>query len=117
MQTGVRQQNYGEVVVSSVYLSDLVSTTYCDATIAQRKRYTNIHKFPPFYMYIEINFVLQVDFANKKIGGGVLGGGRVQEEIRFCICPELLISQLIMEHMDPNEAIIITVRAERGMKE
>ena len=59
------------------------------------------------------NVMLQVDFANKKIGGGVLGGGRVQEEIRFCICPELLISKLIMDHMDPNEAIIITVRRER----
>ena len=56
--------------------------------------------------------MLQVDFANKKIGGGVLRGGRVQEEVRFCICPELLISLLIMDHMDPNEAIIITVRKE-----
>ena len=52
---------------------------------------------------------IKVDFANKKIGGGVLAGGRVQEEIHFCICPELIISRLIMDHMDPNEAIIITV--------
>jgi poly(ADP-ribose) glycohydrolase len=32
-------------------------------------------------------FMLQVDFANRVIGGGVLGHGCVQEEIRFLICP------------------------------
>ena len=64
------------------------------------------------YSSDDVFFLLQVDFANKKIGGGVLRGGRVQEEVRFCICPELLISLLIMDHMDPNEAIIITVRKE-----
>lgn len=31
----------------------------------------------------------QADFANKYIGGGVLCGGCVQEEIRFAECPEL----------------------------
>ncbi|XP_061171458.1 uncharacterized protein LOC133180985 [Saccostrea echinata] len=50
---------------------------------------------------------IEVDFANKYIGGGVLGRGRVQEEIRFTVCPELLSSMLFMEHMDDNEAIII----------
>ncbi len=33
---------------------------------------------------------LQVDFANMYIGGGVLDDGRVQEELRFTICPELI---------------------------
>ena len=37
--------------------------------------------------------MLQVDFANKFIGGGVLGHGAVQEEIRFLICPELLVRE------------------------
>ena len=55
---------------------------------------------------------LQVNFANRKIGGGVLAGGRVQEEIRFSIFPELIVSRLIMDHMDANEAIIITVSKE-----
>lgn len=31
--------------------------------------------------------MLQADFANKFLGGGVLGHGAVQEEIRFLICP------------------------------
>lgn len=42
------------------------------------------------------------------IGGGVLGHGSVQEEIRFLICPELLLSQLFSQQMLPKEAIVIT---------
>ena len=61
-------------------------------------------------LWTEILSPFQVDFANKKVGGGVLRGGCVQEEIKFVIFPELLISKLIMDHMDDNEAIIITVR-------
>ena len=56
--------------------------------------------------------LLQVDFANKFLGGGVLGAGCVQEEIRFVICPELLISKLFTECLKPNEALLM-VGAER----
>ncbi|KAM7349740.1 poly(ADP-ribose) glycohydrolase [Cochliomyia hominivorax] len=51
--------------------------------------------------------LLQVDFANKYLGGGVLGGGCVQEEIRFVICPELIISKLFTECLKPTEALIM----------
>lgn len=51
--------------------------------------------------------MLQVDFANKFLGGGVLRSGCVQEEIRFVICPELLITRLFVEFMKPNEAVFI----------
>lgn len=61
-----------------------------------------------FLWYASNDFFNQVDFAASHIGGGVLGGGRVQEEIRFCICPELLVSMLIMDSMASNEAIIIS---------
>lgn len=37
--------------------------------------------------------MLEVDFANAYVGGGVLGHGCVQEEIRFLICPELIVSR------------------------
>ncbi len=50
----------------------------------------------------------QADFANKFVGGGVLRGGSVQEEIWFVICPELLVSLLLCEQMGPTEAIVIT---------
>lgn len=51
--------------------------------------------------------MLQVDFANKYIGGGVLGHGCVQEEIRFIICPELICSRLFTEKMNANECLIM----------
>ena len=34
--------------------------------------------------------------------------GCVQEEIRFLICPELILSRLFIERLDANECIIIT---------
>ncbi|KAJ8672540.1 hypothetical protein QAD02_003799 [Eretmocerus hayati] len=51
--------------------------------------------------------LLQVDFANKFVGGGVLNYGCVQEEIRFVICPELLITMLVTEALDDTEALVI----------
>ncbi|XP_028894006.2 poly(ADP-ribose) glycohydrolase isoform X2 [Zeugodacus cucurbitae] len=51
--------------------------------------------------------LLQVDFANKYLGGGVLGSGCVQEEIRFVICPELLLSKLFTECLRPTEALLM----------
>lgn len=51
--------------------------------------------------------MLQVDFANKRVGGGVLRWGCVQEEIRFVICPELIVSRLFTESMEPLEAVQI----------
>lgn len=50
---------------------------------------------------------LQADFANKYIGGGVLHHGCLQEEIRFVIAPECLVSLLFCEVMDATEAILI----------
>ena len=49
----------------------------------------------------------QVDFANKFLGGGVLGQGCVQEEIRFLICPEMLISRLFTECLEKNECLLM----------
>ncbi|KAI8607887.1 hypothetical protein BC830DRAFT_1174897 [Chytriomyces sp. MP71] len=51
---------------------------------------------------------LQVDFANKLIGGGVLEQGAVQEEILFTIFPELLASLFFCEEMKDNECIFIS---------
>ncbi len=50
---------------------------------------------------------LQADFANKYLGGGVLSGGCVQEEIRFAVSPELLAAMLISPVMEAREAIVI----------
>lgn len=50
----------------------------------------------------------QVDFANMYLGGGVLGHGCVQEEIRFLICPEMIISRLFTECLNSKECLIMT---------
>ncbi|XP_038128669.1 poly(ADP-ribose) glycohydrolase-like [Cyprinodon tularosa] len=52
--------------------------------------------------------MLQVDFANKFVGGGVISAGLVQEEIRFLINPELIASRLFTEALDDYECLIIT---------
>ena len=49
----------------------------------------------------------KLDFANKFLGGGVLNSGCVQEEIRFMICPELLVSMLFTECLTNNETVMI----------
>ncbi|XP_056161280.1 poly(ADP-ribose) glycohydrolase 1-like isoform X1 [Syzygium oleosum] len=50
---------------------------------------------------------LQVDFANKYIGGGALNRGCVQEEILFMINPELIVGMLFLPALADNEAIVI----------
>ncbi|MED6146431.1 hypothetical protein PIB30_034452 [Stylosanthes scabra] len=50
---------------------------------------------------------VEVDFANKYLGGGALGRGCVQEEIRFMISPELIAGMLFLPAMEENEAIDI----------
>ena len=42
------------------------------------------------------------------VGGGVLGQGCVQEEIRFLVCPELILARLFTEELDSNECLIVT---------
>ncbi|PRP82796.1 poly glycohydrolase [Planoprotostelium fungivorum] len=50
---------------------------------------------------------LEMDFANRMIGGGVLGKGCIQEEIRFCINTELLVSTLFTERFEDHECAVI----------
>jgi len=50
---------------------------------------------------------IQADFANKYIGGGVIHGGYTQEEIRFCLSPETIVSRLFTEMLNDNESFLI----------
>ncbi len=50
---------------------------------------------------------IQADFANKSIGGGALSHGIVQEEIRFCINPELFVTMMICADMTNEETISV----------
>jgi poly(ADP-ribose) glycohydrolase len=50
---------------------------------------------------------IQIDFANRYLGGGVITGGCVQEEIRFAVSPELLAAMTISPRMIEREAIVM----------
>jgi len=50
---------------------------------------------------------IEADFANAYLGGGVLGTGRVQEEIMFTVSPEHMVGMLFCECMNEKEAIFI----------
>ncbi|ODM86710.1 Poly(ADP-ribose) glycohydrolase, partial [Orchesella cincta] len=56
----------------------------------------------------EAHSMLKVDFANKRVGGGVMNEGAVMEEILFAACPELIISRLFTESLEDNEVLVIT---------
>lgn len=68
-----------------------------------------------FHLYVQAIFwqlfcyhCFNVTSFSRYIGGGVLGWGCVQEEIRFIICPELIAACLLTEVLEKNEAIVIT---------
>ena len=48
---------------------------------------------------------VEMDFANKYIGGGVLGHGLVQEEIRFIVAPEFIVTLLLTEELSDDECL------------
>ncbi|NXH91568.1 PARG glycohydrolase, partial [Edolisoma coerulescens] len=77
---------------------------------SQLAKYTDIHINGTSYRMYDAckHFAHSVDFANRFVGGGVTGAGLVQEEIRFLINPELIVSRLITEVLDHNECLIIT---------
>ena len=59
--------------------------------------------------------MLKIDFANAYIGGGAIAYGCVQEEIMFAICPELIVSRLVVACMEDNVAVAF-VGAEQFTK-
>ena len=71
------------------------------------KRVTNLHVTSRGTIEAEGAGMLQVDFANKFVGGGVLTSGLVQEEIRFTVCPELIASTLFTEVLHDNEVAVV----------
>ena len=49
--------------------------------------------------------MLQVDFANEHVGGGVLERGSVQEELFFLKCPELIAAKVFTERLTDEECL------------
>ena len=52
---------------------------------------------------------LQADFANEWVGGGTLCGGCVQEEIRFVLSPECLVSMMLCDRMRDDEVCFLRI--------
>ncbi|KAF5906899.1 poly(ADP-ribose) glycohydrolase-like isoform X2, partial [Clarias magur] len=69
---------------------------------------TNLRVYPEGSIEEMGKGMLQVDFAAKAVGGGVLGNGMVQEEILFMQCPELIVARLFTEKLADNECLKIT---------
>jgi poly(ADP-ribose) glycohydrolase len=93
----------------SIILERLVDTTDPDESF-----WCNISSqlvdinYRPLYESIEVHReAVQADFANKSLGGGVLRRGCVQEEIRFMISPECLLSVIVCDKMKDNESVLI----------
>ncbi|XP_036450844.1 poly(ADP-ribose) glycohydrolase isoform X2 [Colossoma macropomum] len=74
----------------------------------QKETMSNLHVTSKGTIEKEGSGMLQVDFASKFIGGGVLGRGLVQEEIRFLLSPELIVARLFTEKLADNECLKIT---------
>ena len=51
--------------------------------------------------------MLQLDFANRFLGGGVLRRGCVQEEIRFLICPELIVTRILTQVLNDGDCVFV----------
>jgi poly(ADP-ribose) glycohydrolase len=51
---------------------------------------------------------MEVLFANKVIGGGILGSGAVQEEIMMAVAPEMIVARLFTAPLEDNEVLFIT---------
>jgi len=68
---------------------------------------SKLHMASKGMIEVEGRGMLQADFANKYVGGGVLRSGLVQEEIRFTVCPELLASLLFTEVLGDREVLVV----------
>lgn len=88
------------------FLRKYIQASDCVNWRESQKTLVNIHVFEDGFIEDQTDS-LQVDFANRMIGGGVLGSGCVQEEIRFMLSPELLCSLLFTAELKDTECLII----------
>ena len=79
-----------------------------DAWAASRAPMSSLRVLGQGHAIEEAAGCLQADFANAYLGGGVLSGGCVQEEIRFALCPELIAGMALCAAMRDDEALLMT---------
>ena len=93
----------GNITFQRQCITDLPAWDKCDNIT-----FTKVHVTAKGTIEDNGHGMIQADFANKFLGGGVLNEGCVQEEIRFLICPELILTRLFTEVLEANECVIIT---------
>ncbi|CAF1273709.1 unnamed protein product, partial [Didymodactylos carnosus] len=92
-----------------LYLEQLLNEVYKIYSSEDRAHFLSDVLLNIITLALKVNEICgQIDFANKYIGGEVMNHGCVQEEIRFVICPEMLLSLLLCEVMEPQECIFLT---------
>ncbi|KAJ0060742.1 hypothetical protein NL108_018037, partial [Boleophthalmus pectinirostris] len=101
---------YFKTVTEQSDLTDVSFNNYVILCLffSSQKQLTRLHVTCEGTIEDDGHGMLQVDFANQFVGGGVIGSGLVQEEIRFLINPELIVSRLFTEALDHNECLVIT---------
>nr|XP_015196510.1 PREDICTED: poly(ADP-ribose) glycohydrolase-like isoform X2 [Lepisosteus oculatus] len=92
----------GLVTFERRHLTEQISWQHCNDTISK------LHVQSDGTIETEGEGMLQVDFACNLVGGGVLGNGLVQEEIRFLINPELIVARLFTEKLGDRDCLRIT---------
>lgn len=109
-----RRVSIGQAASAQAALPEAARLTHDNASgAAAHTLPSNTSSLPPIHfihqgVIEDAQGCLQVDFANKYIGGGALGSGCVQEEIRFAISPELVPTCLIACVLDAEDALAIT---------
>ncbi len=89
-----------------IYLRIVGPLKFESQWISSDKPLQKVHIKDKFHIETYIPNTIQIDFANKFLGGGVLNEGLVQEEIRFCINPELIPSMPLFDCLRDNEAAV-----------
>jgi len=93
----------------TIYLDRQVADKYHGGEwwISQSSPMTAFNLMNQFVAIETAHECVQADFANKHVGGGVLRTGCVQEEIRFLISPETILSVFLCDVLGPNETVLI----------
>ncbi|XP_060751463.1 poly(ADP-ribose) glycohydrolase isoform X2 [Tachysurus vachellii] len=102
--TGEGNKPTGLVTFERIYIPQ----SQCPEWEKRKEHLTNVCVYAKGFIEKEGSGMLQVDFAASMVGGGVLGRGLVQEEIRFLQCPELIVARLFTEKLSDNECLKIT---------
>jgi poly(ADP-ribose) glycohydrolase len=102
-------------VDEGIFNRDLLNTTLLEISIVEKG---NLLDCPTSVTHVEFSnrssskitslSEVLINFAIRYVGGGVLGNGCGQEEIKFVTCPDLIAALFFTEPLQDHEALVIT---------